>query len=186
MQGAVILDAGCGTGRRLAELQPSAGVRMAVGLDLVPAMLRRASRPHAPLLVAGDLRRAPFRPRTFDLIWCRLVIGHLTDLLTAYDEFRRVARPASCLIVTDFHPTAVERGHTRTFRDERGKLHTLEHHLHQVDDHRRTARNAGWRLEQTLDMTLGREVAPRGATGDAARPAADLDVPLVLAMRFRR
>jgi malonyl-CoA O-methyltransferase len=185
--GSVILDAGCGIGRRLAELPQSPEVRAAVGLDLVPAMLHRAPRRHAPFLVAGDLRSTPFRPRTFDLLWCRLVLGHLPELQPAYDEFRRVAGRDACLIVTDFHPTAAERGHTRTFRDVQGRLHSVEHHVHGVDDHRRAARTAGWHPDQILDMTPGPEFAPRyAARNAAAHGAADADIPLVLAMRFWR
>src|SRR5690606_9698308 len=76
LAGRALLDAGCGTGRRLPPA--GSGARRAVGVDLTPEMLARAALPvrgPGPRLVAGDLCALPFRAGAFDLIWCRLVVG---------------------------------------------------------------------------------------------------------------
>src|SRR5690606_2986470 len=54
LAGRALPDAGCGTGRRLAGAD---GARLAVGVDLVPAMLAagRARRPAGPPLAAADV-----------------------------------------------------------------------------------------------------------------------------------
>ena len=80
-----LLDAGCGVGRRIRDI-PSA-----VGIDLSPEMLAAGG---ARNVVAGDVRAMPFASDRFDMVWCRLVLGHLPDPLAAYLEFARVCMPA--------------------------------------------------------------------------------------------
>ena len=81
--GLALLDVGCGTARRLHD----ADAAMAIGVDLTPEMLARASGAH--LLAAADLRSLPFAAAAFDVVWCRLVIGHVRDVDAAYAEMTR-------------------------------------------------------------------------------------------------
>lgn len=63
--GAVVLDAGCGTGRALPPLRDAVGPGGTVlGLDLTPEMLEaavRAGRGRAGWLALGDVTRLPLR-----------------------------------------------------------------------------------------------------------------------------
>jgi malonyl-CoA O-methyltransferase len=104
-----LLDAGCGTGVRIRDIPG------AVGIDLSPEMLA-AGGLHT--VVAGDIRRMPFASSQFDMVWCRLVLGHLRDPYPAYQEFCRVCTPGGYVFVTDFHPEATLAGHRRTFNDQ--------------------------------------------------------------------
>jgi SAM-dependent methyltransferase len=61
-----ILDVGAGAGRH-ARVFAAAGASC-VGLDLSAVLLRRARRTVDVSLVRGDMRRLPFRPRSFDLV----------------------------------------------------------------------------------------------------------------------
>lgn len=135
--GRTVLDAGCGIGRRI----PQARANFAVGVDLSLDMLAAGGRTN---VVAADLRALPFLPEQFDLIWCRLVLGHLRDLLSAFREFARVSRKSAFLLVTDFHPDAVAAGHVRSFRDLSGAVHEIEHHVHSERDYIDTAESAGF------------------------------------------
>ena len=84
-----LLDAGCGIGRRIQNI-PNA-----VGMDLSPEMLAAG---RVRNVVAGDIRAMPFESNCFDMVWCRLVLGHLPDPLLAYGEIFRVCRPGGiCL-----------------------------------------------------------------------------------------
>ena len=79
--GRSLLDAGCGTGRRL----PTTGPQRAVGIDLVRELLMKGrNRSKPPTLVGGDIRALPLRDRQFDVVWCRLAIGHLRDIDRAF------------------------------------------------------------------------------------------------------
>lgn len=185
LEGRALLDAGCGIGRRLAAAQ---GVRAGVGVDLVPEMLA-AGRERWPALAlaAGDLRALPLRDAAFDVVWCRLALGHLPQIGSAYLELARVARLGAELIVTDFHPEAAGAGHRRTFRDAEGRLHDVEHHVHTPEQHERAARAAGCALAERRDAPVGPLIRDFYAGADRL----DLyqqqqGLPLVLLLRFRK
>jgi malonyl-CoA O-methyltransferase len=82
-----VLDAGCGTGVDIAELQKRYPAAQVLGLDAVPAMLATAgaatSAPRSLLsrllpakagidLVCGDFGNLPFGPNSLDLVWSNL------------------------------------------------------------------------------------------------------------------
>jgi len=186
LAGRALLDAGCGTGRRLADAH---GVRFSAGVDLVPEMLR-AGRRHGAVapMAAADLRALPLRSALFDVIWCRLVLGHLWDPAPAYAELARVAAPVGAvLVVSDFHPAAVAAGHARTFRDAGGRLHVLEHHVHTAASHERAAKGAGWRLRVCQELAVGPAIRSfYEEAGVLAAYRAQLGLPLVLLLRFGR
>lgn len=179
-----LLDVGCGTGRRL----PATGARHCVGVDLVFEMLA-AGDVHAATArrIAGDVRALPLAPNAFDVIWCRLVLGHVPELAPAYRELARVASPGATLVVTDFHPAAIAAGHTRTFRDAGGALHAIEHHVHTAAQHCTAAAAAGWRLGTQHEPAVGAEVRPFYArAGVLDRFEAERGLPLVLLLAFQR
>lgn len=178
-----LLDAGCGTGRRLPSRLAES---LVVGVDLVYDMLAAGVRHHnrRHRLAAADIRALPFAAEHFDTIWCRLVLGHMPDLRPAYQEFFRVSKPGGRLVVTDFHPAALSAGHARTFRDERGLLRAVETHPHTAEHHQQTAREAGFRLERARDWRVGPEVRPFYQAASALEQYRQQEgMPLLLALR---
>jgi malonyl-CoA O-methyltransferase len=137
-----LLDVACGTGRRLRE----SAARLAVGIDLSPEMLRAGGGGEWPA-VAADARALPFAPASFDVVWCRLVIGHLPHIAPLFAELARVCVESGRVLVSDLTPSAFAAGHRRTFRDDRNELIEVEHHLHDIDEQRDAASHAGLRLE---------------------------------------
>jgi malonyl-CoA O-methyltransferase len=127
-----LLDAGCGIGRRLRDI-PNA-----VGIDLSPEML---SAGQAQNVIVGDIREMPFASGYFDMVWCRLVIGHIPDPQRVYRELSRVCASGGHVFVTDFHPDAAAAGHQRTLTSSGGKVHAVEHYVHQ--NHTPLAQEAG-------------------------------------------
>jgi malonyl-CoA O-methyltransferase len=178
-----ILDVGCGIGRRLVPARETAG--LAVGLDLVPDMLLAAERAAPRTYVAGDVSVLPFADGSFDLLWCRLVLGHVSDLTAAYREMARVSAEPSTLLVSDFHPRAVAAGHTRSFRDRFGVRREIEHRVHEPARHEEAAARAGWRLVERVDAPAGeQERAFYERTGRSNQFELERGLPLVLVMRF--
>jgi malonyl-CoA O-methyltransferase len=182
LAGRRLLDAGCGTGRRLRAID---GAALAVGADLTWEML--AAGGAAGRLAAADVRALPFASASFDVVWCRLVAGHLPSLDAAYAELGRVCRAGGTVVVTDFHPDAARAGHTRAFRDAGGTLHHVEHHVHLPPDHLRAAAAAGLELAERRDGAIGEELRPFYAAANRLdRHAADAGLAIVLAFAFTR
>jgi malonyl-CoA O-methyltransferase len=121
-------------------------------------------------VAAADVRALPFAGASFDRIWCRLVIGHLADLAAAWAELGRVCRPEGHVLVTDFHADAAAAGHRRTFRDEAGIVHEIEHHVHDASAHEWAARRAGLEIVARRDEPVGPSI--RRFYDDAGRLAA--------------
>lgn len=174
-----LLDAGCGTGRRLR------GIPRAFGVDLVPEMLAQGKGLRGRL-AAGDLLRLPLAASAFDLVWCRLAVGHVADLSLFYRELARVLTPGGTAVVTDVHPEAAGSGHRRTFRTADGALHEVAHHVHTIAAHHAAASDHGLLFDEILDLGVGEEIRRfYEEAGDVARYERDLGRPMLLALRLR-
>ncbi len=188
LDGLALLDAGCGTARRLVFADGAAPRRVA-GIDLVFEMIlqSRDDPRRTRVLAVGDIGTLPVATATFDVVWCRLAAGHIRDVDSVYRELSRATRSGGVLIVTDFHPDAVRHGHVRSYRDERGELRVVEHVVHEPADHDRAARRAGLDFDARVDLRIGpgvRDFYERA--GAATRYERDRGLPLVLGLRYRR
>ncbi len=121
--GAVVLDAGCGTGRALPALRAATGATgTVVGLDLTPLMLaeaRRHGRAELAALLLADARRLPFADGSVDVVFAAGLVTHLPDLCAGLTELARVTRPGARLAI--FHPSgrsALAARHGRTVRPD--------------------------------------------------------------------
>lgn len=83
IEGAVVLDAGAGTGVA-GDAARARGAKQVIAVDLAAAMLP------TPAVVA-DLTRLPFRDHAFDLAVAGFVLGHLPEPEAGLRELRRVA-----------------------------------------------------------------------------------------------
>ena len=178
---ASLLDVGCGTARRIAEV--SAG--RVVGIDVTPEMLSHADRRHG--LIAADARAIPLAGASFERVWCRLAIGHIGEQDQVYAELSRVCAPGGHIVVTDFHGDAVAAGHRRTFRDATGVRIELEHYVHTVASQRAAAERYGLELIAQHDAVVGQSV--EALYQDAGVPdayEAQRGLALVLVLAFRR
>jgi ubiquinone/menaquinone biosynthesis C-methylase UbiE len=181
-----LLDAGCGTGRRLL----GAGAAHAVGVDLSPEMLDagigRGNPGAGVTTMVGDVCALPLPDRSFDVVWCRLVIGHLRQCEPVYTELARVASAGATVIVTDFHATAYEAGHRRTFRDGQ-TVHEVEHYVHSQQEQVAAAAASGLRSIAIEEARIGPRVVPfYENAGRVALYHEHAGLPVVLALAFRR
>lgn len=180
LAGKRLLDAGCGTGRRLRGIEAS----FAAGIDASPEMLRSGD---ADRVAAADLCALPFAAGSFDAVWCRLVLGHLKYLQSAYDELARICAPGGELLVSDFHAAAATAGHKRSFRDTSGVVHEIEHYIYDGAIHIAAAARSGFVLLRARDGAIGPPVEQfyaRAGRQDAY--LRDLGLPVVASFCFRR
>jgi SAM-dependent methyltransferase len=91
-----ILDAGCGSGRTLDDLERRGEVR---GIELNPLGVR-AARERGHEVQEAPVEAIPHGDGSFDLVTCLDVIEHTDDDVAALAELHRVTRPGGRLIVT--------------------------------------------------------------------------------------
>lgn len=135
------VDVGSGTGRGLALLT-AAGARFVAGVDRSPEMLRHAHG-WPGRLVRGDAEALPLRSDSCDLVVSSLMAGDLDTVATWVGEAARILEPGGHLVYSDFHPTWLERGWTRTFEDTDGRTFSLPFRTHRLDDHEDALTAAG-------------------------------------------
>jgi malonyl-CoA O-methyltransferase len=181
-----LLDVGCGTGRRLA----GSGAARAVGVEPCAEMLEAGRRRHAfgpeVSMLLGDARALPVPSAAFELVWCRLMIGHVSACDAVYRELGRVAARGARVVVTDFHPEAWRAGFRRTFRDGDEVLE-VEHHLHPIEAQVAAAAEAGLVLLTSAEGTVGPSVQRHFERAGKAGAYRDLcGKPMVLGLAFVR
>jgi SAM-dependent methyltransferase len=99
--GAIAVDVGCGEGRHAIELARRFGLAV-TGVDPLPRHVeaaRAAAGPGGPVFEAGSAERLPVPDAAADLVWCRDVLVHVSDLESAFAEFRRVLRPGGRVLI---------------------------------------------------------------------------------------
>ena len=88
-----VLDLGCGP----APVVGAESAPLVVCADLVFEMLLDIKTARAGPVACLDARRLPFRDRSFDFIWCGLLIDHIRDPEGWIQELSRVLAPGSTL-----------------------------------------------------------------------------------------
>jgi SAM-dependent methyltransferase len=152
--GDVVLDAGCGDGRRTAELVRRSGCT-AVGVDLVMANLDRrhevlAAEENVEVaarirFTQADVQRLPFADASFDAVWCRDMLIHVPDLVAAFRECRRVLRPGGWMLVFQMFatPWLSDDDASRMFRPLAGVRSNADPAHFEA-----SVTEAGWRIER--------------------------------------
>ena len=95
-----ILDLGCGTGFFLAELEEQHPG--SVGLDISHDMLK-VSGQYVPgaRLVTGDAERLPFKPGSFDVVFCKGSLHHTRDHVGFLTHCRNALGAEGVLIMSE-------------------------------------------------------------------------------------
>ena len=96
-QGALVLDAGAGTGDLPLVVAQEGSARRVIGIDLSAAMLARGRRKAAKAglercidLLQADVTQLPFADGTFECITTAFMVRNLGDLSAALAELQRV------------------------------------------------------------------------------------------------
>jgi malonyl-CoA O-methyltransferase len=163
--GQLVLDAGCGSGRYLRELE-SRGAR-AIGMDLSASMLGRA-RESTTRLARADIRALPFDAMSLDLVVCGLALGDVAELELALQEISRTLRPGGHVVYSVVHPAGEAAGWSRTFEID-GKQIAIDSHWHSLARHREAAAAAGLTIEQWREPVLAERPTHRAVLVVRAR-----------------
>ena len=105
--GAVILDAGAGTGYFTAALMNRRPDASLMALDLSEGMLNVARERFQGWRVGGDVEALPLRDASIDLIFSNMAIQWCEGPDAVFREFRRVLRPGGSLLFTTLGPATL-------------------------------------------------------------------------------
>ncbi len=187
LRGQVVVDAGCGSGRYLLHALRR-GTGRAIGVDLSPQMLERASVELGSLhtsvqvtLLQGNLVALPIPDAQAELTICGLTVGHVQHLEQALAELRRVTRPGGIMLCSDVHPIGHVLGWQRDFKSG-GCRYAVRHTPHLYSHWHAACTALALHIEHVLEPMLDPADIPAGACFD---PRA-LEVPVALVLRLRR
>lgn len=98
-----VLDVGCGTGSTTVAVARRLGASgRCTGIDISEPMIaaarERAERAHAAAsFIAADAQTFQLEPASFDAIMSRFGVMFFNDMVAAFRNLRRAARPGACL-----------------------------------------------------------------------------------------
>ena len=98
LKGALLLDAGCGTG--LFSVEAARRGAKVVSLDCGKNLLRETRRKGITSVVAGDAARMPVPDASFDVVVSSECVEHTPSPRATVQELVRVLRPGGWLVVT--------------------------------------------------------------------------------------
>ncbi len=147
--GCRILDLGCGTGRYLRRIA-GPPVQL-VGLDVSRAMLARAKRTISSLspvtFIQASIGQLPFASGSFDRVIIGLVLDHIHDLRSFFQETAAVLRPGGRLIVSTIHPDMQHLTGSAVRFTAGGRDYATPGTIHVVDSITTAARGARLTIE---------------------------------------
>jgi len=109
--GMQLLDVACGTGLMAAAAARILGTADTItGLDPSEGMLAVARRRLPARFVTGRAEALPFADGAFDFLTMGYALRHVTDLQTAFREFRRVLRPGGRVLILEVTKPANQTG----------------------------------------------------------------------------
>jgi ubiquinone/menaquinone biosynthesis C-methylase UbiE len=154
IEGKVIADIGCGTGRHWTKIYGLRPARL-IGYDVSAGMLARLKEkfPPAETYQLSGNRLAELADQCCDLVVSTLAIAHIPDPAIALREWDRVLKPGGEVIITDYHPEALAKGGRRTFKHE-GKTMAVKNYVHSIDKVRALTKQVGWSEIQFTERVI--------------------------------
>jgi ubiquinone/menaquinone biosynthesis C-methylase UbiE len=123
LDGARVLDVGCGRGVGLQILLEQFGAGQVYGIDFDPLQVRRAQQRFAGksegrvVLAVGSVDKLPFSDEYFDAVFDFGMLHHVVDWQAGVAEIQRVLKPSGLFFFEEVTRAALNRWIYRTFLD---------------------------------------------------------------------
>jgi SAM-dependent methyltransferase len=133
VENSIVADIGCGTGRHWPKILARNPKRL-IGFDVSRGMLTALNRkfPGAETYLLRDELLNPIESDSCDILISTLAIAHMPNLDSLFKEWARVLKSDGQILITDFHPRALEMGSCRTFI-HRGKKLAVKSFIYPVE-----------------------------------------------------
>ena len=136
----IIADIGCGTGRhwkKMFERKPQKLIGFDVSEGMLNMLQQKFANAETYLLVNDKLSQ--LQNKSCDIVISTLTIAHIKNADAAIAEWNRILKPGGHIIITDYHPSALQKGAKRTFKHD-NKTVTVTNYVHTLANLRVIAR----------------------------------------------
>jgi len=146
IEGKIVADIGCGTGRHWRKIFDQNPASL-TGFDVSPGMLNKLTIkfPEAKTYVITGNHFKDIADYTYDAILSTLTVAHIENIEEALQTWCRITKPNGDMIITDFHPNALAAGGKRTFRH--GDKHiAVQNFVHSTDAIKEVLQKNGFKV----------------------------------------
>ena len=168
INGRVVLDVGCGTGRHWSEILSRNPARL-LGADPSQGMLEQLKSrvPDANVICTEGDRLTVIPSDSIDIVVSTLALAHIRSASQALEEWSRVLHRGGSILITDFHADAAKAGMKRTFESPGGTIE-IEQHTVELDRLRSIAADCGLAVAFVAERAIDESVRTL-FRGDAAQ-----------------
>lgn len=154
----VVADIGCGTGRHWEKIYERKPARL-IGYDVSVGMLERLNKkfPAAETVQLNSFLLPELADASCDVIISTLAVAHMEFMGKTLEEWDRVLKNGGVVIITDYHPDALEKGGKRTFHHN-GKVMAVKNYIHSVSAIQEMAKQLGWSTVRFTERVIDESV----------------------------
>ena len=152
-----LIDVGCGTGRHWNEIlsrKPAQITGYDVSAEMLAMLKKKFPGQTVSRLTDEHLNETD---ASVDLVISTLALAHIPDAAKAIKEWVRVLKPGADLIITDYHPDALQKGGNRTFRHN-NQLVAVKNHIHSVESVSLLAKQLGLTVMRITERKIDASV----------------------------
>lgn len=126
-----IIDVGCGTGRHWNEIlqqEPASLTGYDVSEEMLRVLKQKFPQQKVERLTSGRINQPG---NSCDLLISTLALAHIPNMPMTLGEWNRVLKPGGDIIITDYHPVALQKGGNRTFQSG-GKTIAVRNYIYPI------------------------------------------------------
>ena len=183
----IVIDIGCGTGRHWKNFFSKQPAEL-IGYDVSEKMLQklREKFPTSKTYLLQNNSLSKTKNEYCDIIISTLVVAHIKNLEDAFKEWNRVLKKDGEIFITDFHPSALKSGATRSFRHKEQMIH-IRNYVYSINDIRSLAEKINWKEINFIEKKINQDVQ-HFFKGEEAINAyhKNLNMPLVYGLHFKK
>jgi len=154
----IVVDVGCGTGKhwkKMFEKKP----QEVIGFEVSAEMLKKlhGKYPGTKAWLVHDEQLKQCGDESCDIIVSTLVIGYVENLFKVFTEWNRVLKKNGEIFFTDFHPEALQKGGSRSFKFN-GQILYIKNYIHSLAEIVVLAQKMNWEqvnfVEKRVDASI--------------------------------
>lgn len=180
-------DIGCGTGRHWPRWRKEAPLQL-TGYDVSEGMLAKLVEkfPQASVRKIAEDGLAPLQKNSLDLLISTLAIAHVAQIEPVFQLWAEALVPGGYLVLTDFHPLALDKGAKRTF-SHNGQPIAVKSYVHPLEGIRALLAEMGLTELRLVERVVDQSVRSYYAN-QSALPVYEkyLGVPMVYGLLYRK